>query len=76
MKYRKNLFNKKSLVLFENKVKNKDEFFGRDEFSNSVIVKTKENLSGKIKEVKIINGNNNTLFGAIKQNFDKEEFAA
>ena len=32
MKYRRNLFNKKSLVLFENKVKNKFEYFGRDEF--------------------------------------------
>ena len=35
------------MVLFENKVKNKNEFFGRDEYSNSVIVKTSENLGRK-----------------------------
>ena len=45
--YKKSLFNKKSLVLFENKIGNKDEFFGRDEFSNSVIVKSKKKSKGK-----------------------------
>ena len=74
--YKKKLFNKNSLVLFENKVAKKDEFFGRDEFSNAVIVKTNENLTGKVKEVKIINGNKNTLFGEIKRNYNKKEFAA
>ena len=64
------------MVLFENRVAKKDEFFGRDQFSNSVIVKTNENLTGKVKEVKINNGNKNTLFGEIKQNYDKKEFAA
>ena len=76
LKYRRSLFNRTSLVLFENKVKNKDEYFGRDEYSNSVIVKTKENLKGKIKEVKITNGNQNTLFGEITQRFNKRNFAA
>ena len=56
-KYKESV-NKKSLVLFENKVKNKqDEYFGRDEYSNSVVVKSLENLSGKIKEVYISNVN-------------------
>ena len=50
----------------------RDEFFGRDEFSNSVIVKSKENLKGKIKNVKIINGNQNTLFGEIIQKDKKK----
>ncbi len=76
LKYRRNLFNKKTFVLFENKLKNKDEFFGRDEYSNSVIVKTKENLRGKIKEVKIIDGNQNTLFGEIIQKLNEKNFAA
>ena len=39
MKYRQNLFNKEVLVLVENKMKNYDKFFGRDEYSNSVILK-------------------------------------
>ena len=64
------------MVLFENKLKNKDEFFGRDEYLNSVIVKTKENLKGKIKEVKITGGNQNTLFGEIDQKLNENNFAA
>ena len=65
LEYRKNLLNTKSNVLFENNIKNKNEFFGRDEFSNSVIVKSNENLIGEIREVKITNINQNTLFGEI-----------
>ena len=75
MKYKKNLINKKLLVLFENKVKGRDEFFGRDEFSNSVIVKSGENLIGKLEEISIIDGNQNTLFG-VRNDHDKKEFAA
>ena len=75
MKYKKSLINKKLLVLFENKVKGKNEFFGRDEFSNSVIVKSDENLVGKIEEISIIDGNQNTLFGVRKYQ-DKKEYAA
>ena len=76
VEYRKNLFRKNSHVLFENRVGNKNEFFGRDEFSNSVIVKSKLNLKGKIKEVKIIGGNHNTLYGEIYQKVEEKEFAA
>ena len=76
LKYRRNLFHKTALVLFENKLKNKDEFFGRDEYSNSVIVKTKENLKGKIKEVEIKGGNQNTLFGEINKKLGERNFAA
>ena len=75
-KYKKSLINKKLLVLFENKISGKDEFFGRDEFSNSVIVKSNENLIGKLVEVNIIDGNQNTLFGTIDRKLDKKEFAA
>ena len=76
LKYKKVFLIKQYLVLFENKLKNKDEFFGRDEYSNSVIVKTKENLKGKIKKVKIISGNQNTLFGEIDQKLNENNFAA
>ena len=52
MNFRKN-FLRKNLVLFENKTKNRNEFFGRDEYLNSVIVKSSEDLKGKIKEVNL-----------------------
>ena len=75
-KYKKSLFNKKVKVLFENKVKNDDSFFGRDEYQNPVIAKSNENLQGKIKEVNIINGNSNTLFGEEIRKTDRENCAA
>ena len=76
IKYRKNLLKKKSLVLFENSISNKNEYFGRDEYSNPVIVKSKENLRGKIREVQIFDGNQGTLFGELGENKNNEEFAA
>ncbi len=45
--YRKELINKNAKVLFENKVKNENKYFGRDEYFNSVIVESKSNLIGK-----------------------------
>ena len=77
MEYRKNLFNKKSQVMFENKSDNKNKFFGRDEYLNSVIVETKENLIGKFKEVLITSGNHTTLYGDISSNVkSRGNFAA
>ena len=76
MRYRKNLFNKECSVLFENELKDRTGFFGKDEFSNSVIVKSSENLKGKIKKVSITNGNHNTLFGFISKKENKRDFAA
>ncbi len=74
--YKKSLINKKSEVLFENKIKNSNEFFGRDEFSNPVITKSDYNLKGKLEEVKIVSCNQNTLFGEIEKNIKKKEHAA
>ena len=77
-KYRNSLINSFSKVLFENKVKNGDAYFGRDEHFNSVIVKSSENLTGKIKNIKINKCNHNTLFGenvASKQ-VQEENYAA
>ena len=76
LKYKKSLFNKTTLVLFENKTKNKNEFFGRDEYWNPVIVKTKQNLKGKLREVKITGGNQNTLYGEIDEKLKERDFAA
>ena len=64
------------MVLFENKINNQNEYFGRDEFSNSVIVKTNENIVGKLKNIKILTGNQNSLKGEINLNAENEVFAA
>ena len=77
LKYKKSLINKNTTVLFENKMKNKkDEYFGRDEFSNPIIVRAKHDLEGKIRKIKIISGNQNTLFGEIIEQKETREFAA
>jgi len=74
--YRKELINKNAKVLFENKVKNDNKYFGRDEYFNSVIVESKDNLIGKIKNVKILHVNQNTLFGEIISNLNQTNYAA
>ena len=74
--YRKELINKNAKVLFENKAKNKNKYFGRDEYFNSVIVESKSNLIGKIKDVKILTVNQNTLFGEIISNSNQTNYAA
>ena len=74
--YRKELINKNAKVLFENKAKNKNKYFGRDEYFNSVIVESKSNLIGKIKDVKILTVNQNTLFGEIISNLNETNYAA
>ena len=76
IKYRKTLIGGISNVLFENKTKEGNKYFGRDEYLNSVIVKSKENLVGKIKKVKIISGNHNTLYGEIFINLNQDNYAA
>jgi len=75
-KYRKDLINKISTVLFENKTEKKDKYFGRDEYFNSVIVKSNENLIGEIKSVKILEVNQSTLFGEIISNSSQKNYAA
>ena len=73
--YKEKRLNKICKVLFENKTVNNNEYFGRDEHSNPVIVKSKENLSGLIETVKITNTNKNTLFGVLITQ-SKRDFAA
>ena len=75
-KYREKLVNKTVKVLFENKMKSGNRYFGRDEYFNSVIVESAENLTAKIKNVKILKGNQNTLFGKILSNIDQTNYAA
>ncbi len=75
-KYRRELINSTVRVLFENNVREIDKYFGRDEYSNSVIVRSKEILSGKIKSVKIDSCNQNTLFGQVISDKKPREHAA
>jgi len=74
--YKKSLLLKTVPVLFENKTKNENKYFGRDKFFNSIIVKSHENLTGKIKTVQITKVSQNTLYGEIKSKFSQKEFAA
>ena len=75
-KYRKMLINKTTNVLFENKMKSGNMYFGRDEYFKSVIVESNKDLTGSIKNVKILKGNQNTLFGEIVSNVDQTNYAA
>ena len=75
-KYRKTLIGGVSNVLFENKTKEEKKYFGRDEYLNSVIVKSNESLVGKIKKVKITSGNHNTLYGETLSNLNQNNYAA
>jgi len=74
--YKNSLINKIVPVLFENEMKTKNEYFGRDEYFNSIVVKNSENLKGKIKNVKILKSNQNTLFGEVTESFNQKNHAA
>ena len=74
--YRESLIKTSAMVLFENKIKNENKYFGRDEYFNSVIVESDTDLSGKIKNVKIIKVNLNTLYGEITTNLNQTNCAA
>ena len=62
---KKDFLNKSTEVLFENKMKNQNKYFGRDKFLNSIVVESRENLTGQLLNVKINNFNHNSLFGEI-----------
>ena len=62
---KKSFLNKSTEVLFENKMKNQDKYFGRDKFLNSVVVESKQDLTGLLVNVKINSFNHNSLFGEI-----------
>ena len=74
--YRKNLIGKNVKTLFENKMNEPNKYFGRDEYSNSVVVESENNMVGKTVEIKINKINNQTLFGEKISDEKKREFAA
>ena len=57
-------------VLVENKIKDQTKLFGRNKYMNSVIFEGEENNIGKIVKVKILDSNQNTLFGKIENTKD------
>ena len=73
--YKKEFLNKSIEVLFENKLKKQNKYFGRDKFLNSVIVESSQDLTGQIQNVTINDFNHNNLFGTILSN-EKRNFAA
>ena len=62
----KSFENKIVNVLVENKIKDQAKLFGRNKYMNSVIFEGEENSIGKIVKVKILDSNQNTLFGKIE----------
>ena len=64
--HNKSLENKEIDVLVENKTKDQNKYFGRNEYFNSVIYSSDKNDIGKIVKVNIEKSNQNTLFGKIK----------
>ncbi|OUX36195.1 MAG: tRNA (N6-isopentenyl adenosine(37)-C2)-methylthiotransferase MiaB [Candidatus Pelagibacter sp. TMED273] len=74
--YRQKLINSTVRVLFENEAREHNKYFGRDEYFNSVIVQSNENLVGNINNVKIKSCNQNTLFGEIASQDKTREYAA
>ncbi len=71
-RYKTQLIGKKVKVLFENKTIN-NQFFGRDEYQNSIIVNSNKDITGKILNVKIRDCNLHTIFGDL---FDHKDVAA
>ena len=66
----KSFENKLVDVLVENKIKGQTKLFGRNKYMNSVIFEGEENSIGKIVKVKILDSNQNTLFGKIENTRD------
>ena len=62
--YKKSLLNKTLKILFENKVE-KDKYFGRDEFQNSVIIKSTKALIGLEKNIIVKEFSQQTIFGEL-----------
>ncbi len=74
--YRNGLINSTVKVLFENKARSETKYFGRDEYFNSVIVHSNEDISGMIRAVKINSCNHNTLFGEVVSHDKPRKYAA
>ena len=66
LSYKRDLLNQTIKVLFENKMtKEKDKYFGRDEYQNPVIVFSKKNLIGQEKGVLVKKFSQHTIYGEL-----------
>jgi tRNA-2-methylthio-N6-dimethylallyladenosine synthase len=70
-KSKKEFLNASIEVLFENKLKRQNKYFGRDKFLNSVIVGSEKDLTGRTLSIEINDFNHNSLFGKILHNEKK-----
>ena len=68
VKKNKSFENKMIDVLVENKIKGQNNYFGRNEYLNSVIFNGDEKKIGKIVKVKVDSSNQNSLFGKTVDN--------
>jgi tRNA-2-methylthio-N6-dimethylallyladenosine synthase len=70
----KNSFFEKKImnVLVENRMKDGVKMFGRTEYMTSVIFDGNIEDIGKIVQVEIISSNQNSLFGRLKENYNKK----
>ncbi len=71
MKNNKEYLQKYCEVLIENKMDNKEKYFGRTEFMTPVIVESDNCKPGELVNVKITSYNKNALFGFSKPNKEK-----
>ena len=66
LKYKKSLISSEIPVLFENSMNNKPKnYFGRDEFQNSVIINSRKNLIGLEKNIIVKKFNQQTIYGEL-----------
>ena len=67
--YKQKLINQEVNTLFENKVKNRKNFyFGRDEYNNPVVVCSNKNIVGQEKKVIIKEVSKQTIYGEVVNN--------
>ena len=73
--HKREFLTKSTEVLFENKLKKQNKYFGRDKFLNSVVVESSQDLTGQVADVLIEEFNHNSLSGSILS-YKKKIFAA
>ena len=73
--HKREFLTKSTEVLFENKLKKQNKYFGRDKFLNPVVVESSQDLTGQVADVLIEEFNHNSLSGSILS-YKKKIFAA
>ena len=73
--HKREFLTKSTEVLFENKLKKQNKYFGRDKFLNPVVVESSQDLTGQVADVLIEEFNHNSLSGSILS-YKKKFFAA